>query len=254
MGGYSVGHVARAAKVTVRTLHHYDRIGLLRPSGRTAGGYRRYSDADLERLQQILFYRELGFPLEEIAEILDDPRADPMTHLRRQRDLLVGRIDRLRAMVTAIEHAMEARRMGISLTPEERFEVFGDFDPEAHAEEAAERWGGYDAYQASQRRTAAYTKADWQRIKDEQEAILREFAAAMADGAPATGERAMDLAERHRRSISDNFYECTPQMHRGLAELYVGDPRFTATYEQVAEGLAQYIHDAVIANADRSEG
>lgn len=160
MGGYSVGHVARAAKVTVRTLHHYDRIGLLRPSGRTAGGYRRYSDADLERLQQILFYRELGFPLEEIAEILDDPRADPMTHLRRQRDLLVGRIDRLRAMVTAIEHAMEARRMGISLTPEERFEVFGDFDPEAHAEEAAERWGGYDAYQASQRRTAAYTKAD----------------------------------------------------------------------------------------------
>src|SRR5690606_6950244 len=139
---YSVGEVARLTGVTVRTLHHYDEIGLLSPSGRTAAGYRQYSEADLERLQQILTYRELGFPLEEIAEIVADPRADALTHLRRQHALLVGRMERLRKMIDAVEFMMEAQQMGIQLTPQERFEVFGDFDPDQYAEEAEQRWGG----------------------------------------------------------------------------------------------------------------
>ncbi|WP_119727467.1 MerR family transcriptional regulator [Thermomonospora amylolytica] len=252
--GYSIGQVADAAGVTVRTLRHYDDIGLLTPSARTATGYRRYDDADLDRLQQILFYRELGFPLEDIAKILDDPDADALTHLRRQRELLRGRIDRLRAMVDAIELAMEARRVGVNLTPEERFEVFGDFDPDRYEAEAEERWGGTDAYRESQRRVASYTKEDWKRIKAEQEAIIRGFVEAMAAGVPAADARAMDLAERHRQSITDGFYECTVEIHRGLADLYVSDPRFTAAYDRAAEGLAQYVHDAILANADRQEG
>lgn len=113
---YSVGQVAALAGVTVRTLHHYDEIGLL-PSGRSHAGHREYEDADLDRLQQILFYRELGFPLEEVAALLDDPDADPAEHLRRQHELLTGRIDRLQRMAAAVEHAMEARKMGIKLTP-----------------------------------------------------------------------------------------------------------------------------------------
>src|SRR5205823_6930017 len=116
--------------VSVRTLHHYDEIGLLTPGDRSPVGYRRYSEQDLERLQQILFYRELGFTLEQIATILDDPRADAAAHLRRQHRLLVRRIERLQAMVAAVEFALEAQQVGISLTPEERFEVFGDHDPE----------------------------------------------------------------------------------------------------------------------------
>ncbi len=121
---YSVGQVAGFAGITVRTLHHYDEIGLLAPGGRSHAGHRRYDDADLDRLQQILFYRELGFPLDEVAALLDDQatgKADPRTHLRRQHDLLTARIERLQKMAAAVEHAMEARTMGINLTPEERF-------------------------------------------------------------------------------------------------------------------------------------
>ena len=129
----NVGEVAALAGVTVRTLHHYDRIGLLSPSGRTAAGYRQYSPADLDRLHQVLLYRELGFPLEEVATLLDDPSADPAEHLRRQHRLLRDRLERTSAMVAAVEKEMEARAMGISLTPEERFELFGNGFSEEYA-------------------------------------------------------------------------------------------------------------------------
>src|SRR3954447_6133674 len=163
---YSVGEVAGYAGITVRTLHHYDGIGLLRPSGRSRAGHRRYDDADLDRLQQILFYRELGFPLDEVATLLDDPAADPSAHLRRQHELLTARITGLRAMAAAVERAMEAKKMGINLTPEEKFEVFGDHDPEQYGREVEDRWGDTDAYRESQRRAASYSKEDWLRIKE----------------------------------------------------------------------------------------
>ncbi|GGM59877.1 HTH-type transcriptional activator TipA [Thermopolyspora flexuosa] len=252
MSGYSVGQVARLAGVTVRTLHHYDEIGLLSPSERTAAGYRRYTEADLDRLQRVLFYRELGFPLEEIATILDRPGTDPLTHLRRRRELLSREIRRLQRMVAAIDKAMEAHRMGISLTPEERREVFGDFRPEDYADEAEQRWGGSDAYAESRRRTAAYGKQDWQRIKAEWGELVNGFAAAFTAGEPADGEVATGLAERHRRHISTWFYECGYQMHKGLADLYVADERFTVHFDRLAPGLAAYVHDAIHANAARA--
>ncbi|GAB3171199.1 DNA-binding transcriptional MerR regulator [Micromonospora palomenae] len=246
---YTVGQVAKAARVTVRTLHHYDEIGLLSPSGRTAAGYRRYDDADLERLQHIRFYRELGFPLEEIAAILDDPTADPAAHLRRQHELLSGRIGKLQEMVTAIELAMEARRMNINLTPEERFEVFGDFDPDAHAEEAEQRWGGTDAYRESNRRAASYSKEDWLRNKAENEDWGRRFVEVMASGAAADSPEAMALAEEHRQLIGRWFYDCSYEIHTGLADMYLADPRFTAHYEAIAPGMAAYLNEAIHANA-----
>ncbi|MEV6705982.1 MerR family transcriptional regulator [Micromonospora wenchangensis] len=246
---YTVGQVAKAARVTVRTLHHYDGIGLLSPSGRTPAGYRRYDDADLERLQHIRFYRELGFPLEEIAVILDDPDADPAAHLRRQHDLLSGRIGKLQEMVAAIEIAMEARRMEINLTPEERFEVFGDADPEEHAEEARQRWGDTEAYRVSTRRAASYSKEDWLRIKTEQDNWGRRIVAALTAGTPADSAEAMALAEEHRQLIVRWFYDCSYEVHTGLADMYLADPRFTAYYEKIAPGLAEYLAEAIHANA-----
>ncbi|NJP32010.1 MerR family transcriptional regulator [Micromonospora thermarum] len=246
---YTVGQVAKAAGVTVRTLHHYDEIGLLSPSGRSGAGYRRYDDADLERLQLIRYYRELGFPLEEIAAILDDPASDPAEHLRRQHELLTARIGKLQEMVAAIEIAMEARKMNIPLTPEERFEVFGDFDPDAHAEEAERRWGGTEAYRESARRTAGYSKDDWLRNKAENEDWGRRFAEVMASGAPADSPAAMDLAEEHRQLISRWFYDCSYEIHTGLADMYVGDPRFTEYFEKIRPGMAAYLAEAIHANA-----
>ncbi|MGK5531485.1 MerR family transcriptional regulator [Streptomyces sp. URMC 129] len=248
---HSVGQVAGFAGVTVRTLHHYDAIGLLVPSERTHAGHRKYSDADLDRLQQILFYRELGFPLEEIAVLLDDPRADPQEHLRRRHALLTDRVDTLRAMAAAVERAMEARKMGINLTPEEKFEVFGDFDPDEYAEEAERRWGDTEAYRESQRRAARYRKEDWQRIKREADDLNARLAALMDAGTPPESEAAMDLAEEHRRHISAHFYDCTYEIHKGLAELYVTDERFTTTIDATHPGLAAYLRTAILTNAAR---
>lgn len=252
--GYSVGQVARFAAVSVRTLHHYDELKLLSPSGRTRAGYRRYDDGDLQRLQQILFYRELGFSLEEIAAILDDPHADALDHLRRQRELLAGRIGKLIKMVAAVERAMEAAQMGISLTPEERFEVFGDHDPEQYADEVRERWGETDAYRQSARRTSQYSKQEWLEIKAAGEEVDRGFAEALRQGVPPGSPSAMDLAERHRSNIDRWFYDCPYEMHRGLGDTYLADERFTQRYERIAPGLARYVRDAIHANADRAAG
>ncbi|GCD35937.1 HTH-type transcriptional activator TipA [Streptomyces chrestomyceticus JCM 4735] len=249
---YSVGQVAGFAGVTVRTLHHYDEIGLLVPGERSHAGHRRYGDADLDRLQQIMFYRELGFPLDEVAALLDDPDADPREHLRRQHALLSARIGKLQAMAAAVEHAMEARKMGVNLTPEEKFEVFGDFDPDAYADEVRERWGSSEAYKESQRRTASYTKEDWKRLTEEFDAVHRKMAEVMASGLPADSAEAMDVAEEHRRFISSGYYDCSYEMHTCLGEMYVADERFTATYEAIRPGLAVYMRDAMLANAVRN--
>jgi DNA-binding transcriptional MerR regulator len=246
---YTVGRVAEIAGVTVRTLHHYDEIGLLTPGDRSSAGYRRYDDADLERLQQILLYRELGFTLEEIAAILDDPDVEARAHLRRQHGLLRDRIARLQEMVTAVEYLLEARKVGINLTPQEKFEVFGNFDPDAYNDEVEERWGGTDAYQESARRTSRYTKDDWVRIKQEAADLSARWVAAFDAGVPAESQAAMDLAEEHRQQITKFFYECTFEIHVGLAEMYLADERFTKHYEDQRPGLAQYTHDAIMANA-----
>ncbi|WP_239934895.1 MerR family transcriptional regulator [Streptomyces sp. CBG31] len=250
---YTVGQVAAVAGVTVRTLHHYDAIGLLSPSGRSAAGHRRYGDGDLDRLQRILFHRALGFALDEIAALLDDPDADPRAHLRRQHALLTDRIETLRRMADAVAAAMEAAQMGINLTPEEKFEVFEGYDPDQYADEARQRWGHTDAYRESQRRTASYTKADWQRLKDEFDALHTRVAELLAQGVPADAPEAMDAAEEHRRFIDGAHYPCDARMHTCLADMYVADPRFTATYEAIRPGLAQYLHDAIHANARRTE-
>ncbi|WP_210593320.1 MerR family transcriptional regulator [Streptomyces sp. GESEQ-35] len=248
---YSVGQVAGFAGVTVRTLHHYDDIGLLVPSERSHAGHRRYSDADLDRLQQILFYRELGFPLDEVAALLDDPDADPRAHLRRQHELLTVRIEKLQKMASAVEQAMEARKMGINLTPEEKFEVFGDVDPDQYEDEVQERWGDTDAYRQSKQRSASYTKEDWLRIQREGEEVTQRFVALMEAAESAQSEAAMDAAEEHRRWISRNHYDCGYEMHTCLGEMYVADERFTRNIDQARPGLAAYQREAILANAAR---
>lgn len=250
---YPVGAVARLAGVSVRTLHHYDRIGLLTPSGRNAAGYRIYTLPDLKRLQQILFYRALGFALDDVAKILAGPGQDAAAHLRRQHRLLREQISRRRGMLAAIEKELEAGKMGIALTPEEQLEIFStDKVSGEWAAGAEQRWGGTEAWTQSQRRATAYTKQDWLEIQAEADAINRGLAAAMTAGTSAADPRAMDLAERHRQHITRWFYDCTYEIHRGLAEMYVADERFTQTYDAIAPGLARYTHDAVLANADRA--
>ncbi len=254
MDGYTVGELARMSHVSVRTLHHYDSIGLLTPGGRTAAGYRLYSDGDLRRLRQILFYRELEFGLGEIAGMLAAPDAGTDDHLRRQHRLLRQRRARAGALLAALDKEMEARKMGISLTPEEQFEIFGTDKLGEYTAEAEQRWGGTDAWRESARKTAAYTKDDWIAIKAGADRSIAGFTAAMRAGEPPAGTVAMDLAEAHRQHICRWFYDCGYPQHRGLAELYTSDPRYTATYDEIEPGFSQYVHDAIMANADRAAG
>jgi DNA-binding transcriptional MerR regulator len=250
---WTVGEVARLTGVSARMLRHYDEIGLVRPGGRSASGYRQYDAEDLSRLRRVLFYRELDFGLVDIAALLAAPESDASDdHLRRQHRLLRDRIARAELLLAALEKEMEARQMGMALTPEEQFEVFGTDKVGAEwADEARERWGETDAYRESARRTATYTKDDWVALKAEADAGLREFAAALAEGAPADGDRAMQLAEQHRQYLSRWFYDCDYELHRGLAQMYVSDERFRATYDAVAPGLAEYVAAAIEANAAR---
>ncbi len=255
---YSVGQVAGFAGVTVRTLHHYDKAGLLSPSDRSHAGYRLYSEADLVRLQQILFYRELGFPLEEITAILDDPQANPLERLRARQRELNEEIVRLRRLAEVVERAMEVQRTGVSLTPRERFEVFGEitFDL-SYATEAELKWSHSEGQREAMARAAAHTTEDWRRLMGEAAAWRAELLAAFDEGEPSNGERAMDLAEEHRSHISRWFTSCPPDMHRRIADDFVADPRAFALVvppSQQRPGLAAYTGEAVHANAARHAG
>src|SRR5262249_15763721 len=190
---YPVGRAAGIAGVTVRALHHYDEIGLLNPGGRSSAGYRRYDDADLERLQQILLYRELGFTLEEIATILDDPDVEARTHLRRQHALLRDRIARLQEMAAAVEYMLEAQKVGMNLTAEEKLGWLGGSAPAAYPEEGEQGWGETAASREPARRTSRYSKDDWARIQQETDDLLLRWIAAYDAGTPAESQAAMDL-------------------------------------------------------------
>ncbi|MES5817451.1 MerR family transcriptional regulator [Streptomyces sp. RG80] len=254
---YSVRQVASWAAVTVRTLHHYDRTGLLTPSTRTRAGYRLYDEADLARLQQILFYRELGFPLEEIAAILRDPQANALDHLRARQRQLSEEIARLQRLSEVAERAIEVQQTGVTLTPQERFEVFGEigFDL-SYATERQLKWADSQGQRESMARAAAYSKEDWRRIMGEAAEWRERLLAAFDAGEPSDGDAVMDLAEEHRQHISRSFTHCPPAMHLRLADEFAADPRAFALVvppSQQRPGLADWLAKAVHANAARHD-
>ncbi|MEU3312013.1 MerR family transcriptional regulator [Streptomyces sp. NPDC048387] len=255
---YSVGQVAAFAGVTVRTLHHYDKAGLLSPSDRSHAGYRLYGEADLVRLQQILFFRELGFPLDEIAALFEDPQVNALERLRDRQRQLSEEIARLQRLAEVAQRAIEVQKTGVPLTPQERFEVFGEitFDL-SYATEAELKWAHSEGQREAMARAAAHTKEDWRRLMGEAAAWRAELLAAFDEGEPSDGERAMDLAEEHRLHVSRWFTSCPPDMHRRIADDFVADPRAFALVippSQQRPGLAAYTRKAVHANAARHAG
>ena len=246
----TVGQVAERFDVTVRTLHHYDEIGLLVPSDRSAAGYRLYTEDDLVRLQHVVVYRRLGFALEEVALLLEQPESVEQ-HLRRQRAAVLHRLDELHDLVTALDRALERAMNNQPASPEDLKQLVGEGFEDAQAE-AEQRWGDTTAWRQSQQRTKDYTKADWEEVKAESDRTHQAFTDAIDAGEPPTSELAMDAAELHRASMQ-RFYDCSYEMHRGLADMYTSDPRFTATYDEIRPGMAQYVREAIHANADRHE-
>ncbi|MFI0242252.1 MerR family transcriptional regulator [Streptomyces sp. NPDC016845] len=255
---YSVGQVAAFAQVTVRTLHHYDKAGLLSPSDRSQAGYRLYNEADLVRLQQILFYRELGFSLDEITVILKDPQASALAHLRARQRQLLEESARLQRLADVAQKAIEVHRTGVAMSPEERFAVFGEitFDL-SYATEAELKWAHTPGQRQAMARAAAHSKDDWARLMGEAAAWRAELLAAFDEGEPSDGGRAMDLAEEHRLHIARWFTACPPDMHQRLADDFLADARAFALIlppTQQRPGLAAYLSRAIRANAARHPG
>lgn len=248
---YKVSEVARLANVTVRALHHYDEIGLLRPSGRSAAGYRLYSESDLLRLHRIAVGRSLGLALEEIRRALDDPNTDARAVLAEHRAALVDRLSDTHAKIRAIDAALrrlDPEPKDETMDPQDMFE---GFDPADYEDEAKERWGTTDAYAESARRTKRYTADDWARLKAEANEILGAFADAKSEGVLAADAVATGLAERYRLHLDQWFYPCSHEAHAGLAKLYTADARFAANFDKYAEGMASYIAAAIVANCER---
>ncbi|AKU19233.1 transcriptional regulator [Luteipulveratus mongoliensis] len=248
----TVGQVAETFGVTVRTLHHYDQIGLLVPSERSSAGYRLYTEEDLTRLQHIVVYRRLEMPLDEIATLLES--GDVATHLRRQREAVMARLDEMEGLVAAIDNALEKTMADQPMTTDDMKQLFGD-SYEDYQEEARERWGESDAFKESKRRTKSYTKADWLTIKAEADQIQGQLAQLFKDGVIADSAEAMDGVEAHRLHITRWFYDVSPQFHRNLGDMYIADPRYTEAYDGSfdAPGFALWVRDAIYANSERQE-
>ena len=242
---FKIGDVAKASRVTVRTLHHYDEIGLLVPS-RSSAGHRFYGPDDLVRLQQILAARALGLPLEQIRRTLDDPDLDRRALLLEQRNALEARAAEATRMVTAIDEALAALDK-----PEGSFDpqaLFRGFDPRAYEDEARDRWAETGTYQEAARRTRDYTESDWERYEEEQADLMRRLVVAMERGVDPASPDGRALAEEHRLLIDRWFYPCSHDQHATLAAMYELDERFAATFEAHAEGLTAFLVCAVRAN------
>ncbi|MGI9585109.1 MAG: MerR family transcriptional regulator [Acidimicrobiia bacterium] len=246
MSTHTVGDVAAMAGLTVRTLHHYDDIGLLVASARSSAGYRLYNDNDIDRLQTILTYRELGLSLDEIALIVDD-QTDALQAMTVARDRIIAKVEWLQTVVANLARSINHHKEGIPMTPEEKLSVFEDFDPAEHQEEANDRWGGTPEYAESTRRTSSYTAEDWKAINAEADSIYDGFATLMRSNVAPSDEEARNLVDDHRGHISRWFYTCSPEVHSGLGQMYVADQRFAQNIDKRADGLADYLAKAIAA-------
>lgn len=243
MEGHTVRKLSRLAGVSVRTLHHYDAIGLLRPGRRSASGYRLYGAAELLRLQQILFYRELDLPLPEIGRILDDPEFDPAAALRGHRRALEAKLGRLQRLLRTLDDTLAQHEGGRMLTDAELYRGFPPERVEAIRKEARERYGGKKVDE-SERRARSMGKEAWDRVQAESAAINRDLAALMGAGADPGSAEARAVVARHHAWIR-NFWTPDAESYRGLGRHYIEHPEFRAYYEKAAPGMAEYLCRAI---------
>lgn len=244
---YKIKEVADIVGVSVRTLHHYDQIGLLKPESLTTAGYRLYSDHDLENLQQILFFKELGFSLNEIREILENPAFDRKQALESHKKILLEKKKRLEGIIHLVEKTIYRIEGGINMDNKEMFDAFDMSEIEKqqrkYAEEVKEKYGNTDAYKESQKKTSGYTKKDWGDISIKSDEIYKRLASLMDKD--IDDPEVQEVIGNWRQFITDNFYQCTLEIFRGLGDLYVSDERFTKNIDKYHAGLAEFMRKAI---------
>lgn len=246
---YTVSRLARMAGVSVRTLHHYDEIGLLRPYTRTEAGYRLYGGRELLRLQQILFFRELDFTLEAIRQILDDPEFDPLQALESHRRSLLEREARIGRLLMTIDRTITKlmeKDMNDKVTDEELYAGFTIEQRERYEREVREQYDP-ELVAESNRRARQMTKAQWRALQEEGVEVNQGLAALM-DHDPHDPQ-VQALIARHY-AMMNQFYPVSAAMYRGLADLYTGNDEFRAYYDNYGLGLADFLKPAIVYYAD----
>ena len=238
---YTVQRLADIAGVTVRTLHHYDRIGLLQPAERSPAGYRHYGHRDLLRLQQILFYRELDFPLAQIKLILEAPGFNPIVALEQHRGLIQERIKRLEKLLTTIDRTINQYLEERMLTDKDLYEGFSTEEIERMKKEARESYGSEEVEQ-TEGRLKKMSKEQWKGIQAQGGEVTLRIAGLM-DRDPSETEVQEAIAGHH--AWIENFYTAPADLYRGLGQMYVENDEFRAFYEQIKVGLAEFMRDAM---------
>ena len=223
--------------VSVRTLHYYDEIGLLRPARvDKITGYRFYDEESLLRMQEILFYRELDFPLKSIGKILSSPTYHKAKALQEQKRLLILKKERLERLISAIDDAAKGENV---------MKAFDNSEFETYKSEAQERWGNTDAYKEHAEKTKSYGKDQWNSLAADMDRIFGEFALCMKNGDAPDGESAQSLVKKLQSHITENYYHCTKEILAGLGQMYVADERFRKNIDKHADGTAAYASEAI---------
>lgn len=227
--------------VSVRTLHYYDEIGLLKPAYvEEQTGYRYYDNVCLERMQEILFYRELDFPLKNICEMLSSPGYDRQDALEKQRRLLILKKKRLERLIDALDSVKRGECVMKAFENKEYEETRKQYE-----KEVKERWGGTDAYKEHQEKTKRYSKENWQEANAGLEEILEEFALCKKAGASPDSKEALALVEKLQGHITNQYYTCTNEILAGLGKMYVADDRFCKNIDKHGEGTAAFVSEAI---------
>ena len=232
---------AKLTGVSVRTLHYYDEIGLLKPAFVDAqNGYRFYDENSLLRMQEILFYRELDFSLKSILEILSSPDYDKQKALAEQRKLLELKKERLERIIEALDDATKGK---VTMT------AFDNNDYETarkqYEVEAKQRWGETEAYKEHAEKTAKYTKDKWQDVNDGLNAVFTKFAECKQNGNTANSEEAQALVKELQNYITENYYTCTKEILAGLGQMYAADERFKTNIDKIGDGTAEFVSKAI---------
>ena len=228
---------AAACGVSVRTLHYYDEIGLLKPSFIDKGtGYRYYDDSSLIRMQEILFYRELDFSLKSIAEILSSPDYNKEKALVGQKKLLTLKKERLERLISAVDSAMKGEIV---------MKVFDNSEFEKYKTEAKEKWGATEAYGEYSEKTKDYTAEKWSNVAEGLDAIMADFSQYMKEGYSPNCSEAQSLVKSLQEYITETSYTCTKEILYGLGQMYVCDERFKNNIDKYGKGTAEFISKAI---------
>jgi DNA-binding transcriptional MerR regulator len=244
-----VKEVADLVGISVRTLHYYDEIGLLTPEETTESGYRLYSDENLETLQQILFFKEIGFPLKKIKEIINSPSFDRHEALVLQQKMLLEKRKRLDKMIATIEKTIQHMKGEIQMTNKEKFEGF-DFSHNPYEQEARELWGD-EAVDKANAKLGNMTKEEQEAMTKEMNSIYQKLAS-LRNGSPESDEAQAAIKEWYD-FLNNNFGNYSLEAFKGLGQMYVDDERFTKNIDQFGEGLAKFMRDAMAVFADKNK-